>query len=482
MIAAVLIVVGCRVKDPLYCATNADCNDVAGRPYCDLTGQYDENHIRNTCVPDPSGGGSDGGVDSSGDHVVMVTLAGDGTGTVTSDPAGLTCTSGTCVATFPAGASVTLHATPDAAGDPGFDGFTGACTTQADCTLTLQADAMVTATFRKPWTVQFDLGVTGGKGSTAIAASPDGSLFVGGGIDLGNAWVRSMTPDGATKWDDNYGDVGTTVLAAVAQGTGKFVVGGTEKYQSDSRKWLRQYTANGVPEWTVTPNDSATNQQEHITGIGVDSNSNVIAVGTAPTGTSTPPQMWLAKYDTLGKPVWTKTVDNANEFGVYRVVVLPDDTMVTCASMATDFVLQKRDPSGNVLWTVTEPNKSISDCTRDPSGNFWAAVLPNHVEKFNSGGTQVLDLPVTTDQIDGIAADSRGNIYLTGQSGIDIWMAQLHNNGSIGWVRTANPASYVASGQAVTTDADDNVIFLGAATVSQDPNMNMAIWVRKYYE
>lgn len=46
----------CSVKDPLFCNTDADCQDVTGRPFCDLTGQYEANNISHTCVAGPDAG------------------------------------------------------------------------------------------------------------------------------------------------------------------------------------------------------------------------------------------------------------------------------------------------------------------------------------------------------------------------------------------------------------------------------------------
>lgn len=75
---------------------------------------------------------------------VTVTLAGAGSGTVTSTPAGINCP-GTCSASFPNVPSITLTATPANAGF-GFDGWSGACTGTASCSITISGSS-VTATF-----------------------------------------------------------------------------------------------------------------------------------------------------------------------------------------------------------------------------------------------------------------------------------------------------------------------------------------------
>ena len=77
---------------------------------------------------------------------VTVNLAGAGSGTVTSSPAGINCP-GTCTGSFPGVASVTLTATPASSGF-GFGGWTGNCTTVSggNCTVTISG-SNVTATF-----------------------------------------------------------------------------------------------------------------------------------------------------------------------------------------------------------------------------------------------------------------------------------------------------------------------------------------------
>src|ERR1700749_1277093 len=105
---------------------------------------------------------------------LTVPLAGTGAGTITSDPAGLTCSATTCSGSFDPATIVVLTETP-AAGN-GFGGFTGACTatTTTTCTVPLITDAQVTATFDAPPT----LSVTSPANATGYpeAAVPDGAF------------------------------------------------------------------------------------------------------------------------------------------------------------------------------------------------------------------------------------------------------------------------------------------------------------------
>lgn len=76
---------------------------------------------------------------------LTVTLSGNGTGTVTSKPAGINCGK-TCSAMFSSGTSVTLTATPTNGAK--FGGWSGACTGATTCTVMMgSSNQAVTATF-----------------------------------------------------------------------------------------------------------------------------------------------------------------------------------------------------------------------------------------------------------------------------------------------------------------------------------------------
>ncbi len=75
---------------------------------------------------------------------LTVVTAGAGSGTVSSDPAGIAC-GVDCTETYPVGTEVTLTAVADAGSI--FANWSGACTGTGDCTLTMDATKTVTATF-----------------------------------------------------------------------------------------------------------------------------------------------------------------------------------------------------------------------------------------------------------------------------------------------------------------------------------------------
>jgi hypothetical protein len=113
---------------------------------------------------------------------LRVTRAGAGGGTVTSQPAGISCGS-TCSASFSRGTTVGLSAQPD--GNSQFAGWSDACSGQGACSVTLQQATSVAARFEP---IQDQLQVT--KSGTGAGAGTVTSLP--GGIACGAACAAAF--------------------------------------------------------------------------------------------------------------------------------------------------------------------------------------------------------------------------------------------------------------------------------------------------
>jgi hypothetical protein len=98
---------------------------------------------------------------------LTVSKAGDGSGTVTSSPAGVSCGS-TCTHAYPTGTTVTLRAAP--ASGSLFGGWSGACTGTSTCTVRLNLARSVVATFAH---LTQTLTVTK-KGAGTVSSNPAG--------------------------------------------------------------------------------------------------------------------------------------------------------------------------------------------------------------------------------------------------------------------------------------------------------------------
>lgn len=115
------------------------------------------------------GGGGNNPFTPAGQQLSVVV---SGNGAVSSQPAGLNCSSGTCEATYSTSTQVTLTAAP--ANGQVFAGWGGDCTgTAPTCTLTMSAARTVTAAFTAPPAAQQTLSVQV-SGSGSVQSQPAG--------------------------------------------------------------------------------------------------------------------------------------------------------------------------------------------------------------------------------------------------------------------------------------------------------------------
>src|SRR5208282_1230564 len=100
-----------------------------------------------------------------------VSLAGSGSGSVSSSPSGIACP-GTCSYAYPPGTPVTL--TPTAVSGSRFVGWEGSgCLGTGTCQVTMSSDMTVTATFQQLPLVTLTVALAG-SGSGSVSSSPSG--------------------------------------------------------------------------------------------------------------------------------------------------------------------------------------------------------------------------------------------------------------------------------------------------------------------
>ncbi len=129
-------------------------------------------------------------------HSLSVTLAGSGSGTVTSRPSGIVCGS-SCSASFATGTTVSLTFSP--ASGSTFAGWSEACAGTGSCSVTMNGDELITATFNVP-PPDLSLGASpsnmsvtaGGSVSTKLSITP------AGGFNQSVALTCSGAPSAAT--------------------------------------------------------------------------------------------------------------------------------------------------------------------------------------------------------------------------------------------------------------------------------------------
>lgn len=139
----------------------------------------------------PSAGGP--GSVSIDQYMLSVSLAGSGSGTVSSTPEGISCrgATGDCQEEYPQATRVTLTPTPG--DDSSFAGWSGACSGTGACTVTMDQARSVTATFNTlpPPPASYRLSVAGsGTGSGTITSAPAG---INCGSDCAQAFAAGST-------------------------------------------------------------------------------------------------------------------------------------------------------------------------------------------------------------------------------------------------------------------------------------------------
>ena len=143
---------------------------------------------------------------------LSVSKAGAGSGTVTSEPAGISC-GATCSAQFNAGTQVILTATPNS--DSTFTGWSDACTGTGTCDVTMDTAKSVTATFTlTPDTTPDPFTFTDQTGIAVSTVVTSNTINVSGinaptpiSIDACSSTLCQYSIDGGTTWVSTSGTV-----------------------------------------------------------------------------------------------------------------------------------------------------------------------------------------------------------------------------------------------------------------------------------
>jgi uncharacterized repeat protein (TIGR02543 family) len=140
-----------------------------------FTGWYGACSGTSTCTVTASGAQTvSAGFDTATSAILNVSIAGQGTGSVSSVPSGISCGQ-YCTATYGQGTSITLAATPST--NSVFSGWSGACSGVSSCVVSMSSNQTVTANFsplsNPPPTSTLSLTVSG-PGSGSVVSVPSG--------------------------------------------------------------------------------------------------------------------------------------------------------------------------------------------------------------------------------------------------------------------------------------------------------------------
>jgi hypothetical protein len=224
--------------------------------------------------------------------------------------------------------------------------------------------------------------------------------------------------------------------------------------------------------------------------------------------------MFIVKYDASGNVLWAKgsgatdtysygistdVFGNVYVTGRYGSAAITFGTITLVNSGSWDIFIVKYDPNGNVLWAKSEggPNSDYGfNTTTDDIGNvyisgrfdspyitFGGNTVINggnadmFIVKYDSIGNVLWanSFGAASDEVgNSIAADSNGNVYVTGyyvsptiiigldtltnSGGSDMFLVKYDSNGNIQWTKNAGGTGW-DSGYSVDTD-DSGYIYL----------------------
>ena len=137
-------------------------------------------------------------------HTLTVSATPEAGGSVTSDPAGISCGAGNtlCAKAWPAGTAIAL--TPMPSSGWSFTGWTGACSGTGACAVTLNADTTVGASFAQAAEPTLTVTVTPDAGG-AVVSDPSGISCGAGNTQCAKTWPAgtaiTLTPTPSSGWN-----------------------------------------------------------------------------------------------------------------------------------------------------------------------------------------------------------------------------------------------------------------------------------------
>jgi hypothetical protein len=355
--------------------------------------------------------------------------------------------------------------------------------------------------------------------SYALATDKTGATFQGGvfngtinfagagGNDTvtttsGTAYVTKYESDGTYDWtrtlDTQSGGGYAQVSGLATDASGNVYVAGqfsggvtfdgpggsNSQNISGGGTFINKYSSNGTYLWTKTIIPPA-NGGASAYGIATDASGNIYVAGSFQdtvnfaasdggtdnqTSTSGHSDSFVTRFSADGSYGWTKVFDNANgDAFPSGIAVDPSGDVYTTGYF--DGSLNFAGTSGNDTQTDASGNGSVYVTKYDTSGSYgWTQTLVNNSSSYIG--------------VSGVAADSSGNVYITGDldgslnfagtSGNDTqtdaggsgddFLTKFTRTGSYGWTKTfdTSAGNDSAQGQGVATDENGDIYLLSA--------------------
>jgi len=246
------------------------------------------------------------------------------------------------------------------------------------------------------WVARYDGPANNEDWACAIAVDGSGNIYVAGRSFNSSAYgdcdytTIKYDPNGGELWVRRYngpGDDTDSATAIAVDGSGNiYITGFSEGSGTYSDYATIKYDTNGIELW-VSRHNGPGNGYDRAYALAVDGPGNIYVTGHS-RGSDTNSDYATIKYDSDGNEIWIRRYNGPANLSDYAHAIVVDSSgniYVTGHSAGSgtseDYATIKYDSDGNEIWVLRY----------DGPGNAW-------------------------DRAQAIAADSSGNIYVTGYS------------------------------------------------------------------
>lgn len=285
----------------------------------------------------------------------------------------------------------------------------------------------------------------------------------------------------------------TTIGAMSARGFGEFNQQAEAKYIENyfstylyTGSGNSQFINNNIPltntlAWyTYTLTQSAATSAR---SVATDSSGNVYVAGTGNDGSN---YIILAKYNPAGVLQWQRKLNQGSSPDAVGYVALDSSgnpyiagrigLYCAIAKYNSSGVLQWQRKLENFVGTITPKGITIDSSNNILiTGIYFDSTGPDlymFVVKYNSSGTiqwqrQFYSGPSGKGEGFGVATDSSGNVYVTGEDN-QITLNKYNSSGTLQWQKKLTYGT-ASSGRGITIDSLDNIYIVAANSSSTSP-------------